>query len=120
MVLSYTTSPAYHEMEEKTSRYQAAHFAEGHYIQIEVAGRTSVSHDPALAKSFLSFMVSPAFQDIIPTTNWMLPAAKTDQPLPDAFKTLVHPEKTFLMSPEEVQKNRKAWVDEWAAAMGAK
>ena len=120
MVLSYTTSPAYHEMEEKTSRYQAASFSEGHYIQIEVAGMTATSKDPALAKSFLSFMVSPAFQDIIPTTNWMLPAAKTDQSLPDAFNKLVQPAKTFLMTPDEVQKNRKAWVDEWVAAMGAK
>ncbi len=120
MVLSYTTSPAYHEMEEKTSRYQAASFSEGHYIQVEVAGMTATSKDPALAKSFLSFMVSPAFQDIIPTTNWMLPAAKMDQPLPDAFNKLVQPAKTFLMSPDEVQKNRKAWVDEWVAAMGAK
>lgn len=120
MVLSYTTSPAYHEMEEKTSRYQAASFSEGHYIQVEVAGMTATSKDQALAKSFLSFMVSPAFQDIIPTTNWMLPAAKMDQPLPDAFNKLVQPAKTFLMSPDEVQKNRKAWVDEWVAAMGAK
>jgi len=120
MVLSYTTSPAYHEMEEKTSRYQAASFSEGHYIQIEVAGMTATSKDPALAKSFLSFMVSPAFQDIIPTTNWMLPAAKMDQPLPDAFNKLVQPAKTFLMSPDEVEKNRKAWVAEWVAAMGAK
>ncbi len=120
MVLSYTTSPAYHEMEEKTSRYQAASFSEGHYIQIEVAGMTATSKDPALAKSFLSFMVSPAFQDIIPTTNWMLPAAKMDQPLPDAFNKLVQPAKTFLMTPDKVQKNRKAWVDEWVAAMGAK
>ena len=120
MVLSYTTSPAYHEMEEKTSRYQAASFSEGHYIQIEVAGMTATSKDPALAKSFLSFMVSPAFQDIIPTTNWMLPAAKMDQPLPEAFNKLVQPAKTFLMTPDEVQKNRKAWVDEWVAAMGAK
>ncbi|MET3615435.1 thiamine transport system substrate-binding protein [Rhizobium aquaticum] len=120
MVLSYTTSPAYHEMEEKTSRYQAASFSEGHYVQVEVAGLTATSKDPALAKSFLSFMVSPAFQDIIPTTNWMLPAAKMDQPLPDAFAKLVQPAKTFLMLPDEVQKNRKAWVDEWVAAMGAK
>ncbi|WP_372983257.1 thiamine ABC transporter substrate binding subunit, partial [Marinobacter sediminum] len=30
MILSYSTSPAYHMAIDKTERYQAAHFAEGH------------------------------------------------------------------------------------------
>lgn len=120
MVLSYTTSPVYHEMEENTSRYQAASFSEGHYVQVEVAAMTKTSHDPALAKKFLEFMISPAFQDIIPTTNWMFPAAKTSKPLPEAFKKALHPKKTFLMPPQEVADHRKAWVAEWVSAMGAK
>lgn len=120
MVFSYVTSPAYHVMEEKTERYQAADFSEGHYIQIEVAGLTKSAPDKALAKSFLSFMVSPAFQDLIPTTNWMMPAAATSTPLPEAFNKLVSPKKTFLMSSDEVAHNRKAWVDEWLAAMSMK
>lgn len=62
-------------------------------------------------------MVSPAFQDIIPTTNWMMPAAKTSQPLPDAFNKLVQPTKTFLMGSDQVAKNRQAWIDEWLTAM---
>jgi hypothetical protein len=41
MVLSYTTSPAYHMIAEDTDRYQAAAFSEGHYMQIEVAGMTT-------------------------------------------------------------------------------
>ncbi len=117
MVLSYVTSPAYHIDQEKTERYKAADFEEGHYIQVEVAGMVKSAHDPDLAKSFLSFMVSPAFQDIIPTTNWMMPAAATSKALPDAFGKLITPKKTFLMSPEEVAKNRKAWIDEWLGAM---
>ncbi len=117
MVLSYTTSPAYHMVAESTDRYQAASFSEGHYIQIEVAAISSASHDKALARQFLSFMISPAFQNIIPTTNWMMPAAATSEPLPDAFSKLVNPAKTFLMSPEDVARNRKAYVDEWLQAM---
>ena len=62
-------------------------------------------------------MVTPGFQDTIPTNNWMMPASATSEPLPDAFGKLVAPEKTFLMSPDEVAKNRKAWIDEWLAAM---
>ncbi|MDI7864874.1 thiamine ABC transporter substrate binding subunit [Rhizobiaceae bacterium n13] len=120
MVLSYTTSPAYHMVAEDTSRYQAASFSEGHYIQIEVAGLVKSAHEPGLAKQFLSFMISPGFQDAIPTNNWMMPVAATSEPLPDAFGKLVNPQKTFLMSPEEVAANRKAWIDEWLAAMSVR
>jgi thiamine transport system substrate-binding protein len=117
MVLSYTTSPAYHMVAENTDRYQAASFAEGHYIQIEVAGLLKNAPEKDLAKSFLSFMLTPGFQDAIPENNWMMPAAATSAPLPEAFSKLVVPTKTFLMSPEEVAKNRKAWIDEWLTAM---
>jgi thiamine transport system substrate-binding protein len=104
-------------MEEKTDRYQAAYFSEGHYLQIEVAGMLKASTHKNLAREFLRFMVSPAFQDIIPTTNWMLPAARTDKPLPAAFDKRVKPDHTFLFPPEKVDENRKAWIDEWLAAM---
>ncbi|KSV61715.1 thiamine ABC transporter substrate binding subunit [Ensifer sp. ENS08] len=117
MVLSYTTSPAYHMVAENTERYQAAAFSEGHYIQIEVAGMTKNAKEPELAKQFLAFMTGPDFQSIIPTTNWMMPVAATKEPLPDAFNKLVKPENTFLLPSEEVAKNRKAWIDEWLAAM---
>lgn len=117
MVLSYTTSPAYHMVAENTDRYQAAAFSEGHYIQIEVAGMTKSAKEPDLAKQFLAFMTGPEFQSIIPTTNWMMPVAATKEPLPDAFGKLVNPEKTFLLPSEEVAANRKAWIDEWLAAM---
>ncbi len=117
MVLSYTTSPAYHMVAEETERYQAAAFSEGHYIQIEVAGLTKSAPQKELARQFLSFMLTPGFQDTIPTNNWMMPVAATSEPLPAAFGKLVSPEKTFLMTPDEVARNRKAWIDEWVAAM---
>lgn len=117
MVLSYTTSPAYHMVEEKTDRYQAAAFSEGHYIQIEVAGLTKSSHDPALAKAFLAYLTGSEAQTVLPVTNWMMPVATPASPLPDAFSKLVSPERTLLILSEDVAKNRKAWVDEWLAAM---
>ena len=117
MVLSYTTSPAYHIMEEKTDRYRAAKFSGGHYLQIEVAGMIAHTAHKELAQRFLRFMISPAFQDVIPTTNWMLPAAPTDTPLPAAFDKRVKPDRALLFPPETVDAKRKAWVDEWLAAM---
>ena len=117
MVLSYTTSPAYHMVAEETNRYQAAEFAEGHYLQIEVAGLLANAPDTDLARQFLSFMMTPGFQNEIPTNNWMMPAAPVTMELPDAFSKLVSPEKTFLYSADEVAQNRAGWIDEWLAAM---
>ncbi len=50
LVLSYTTSPAYHIMEEKKDNYAAADFTEGHYMQVEVAGQLATSKQPKLAE----------------------------------------------------------------------
>jgi thiamine transport system substrate-binding protein len=118
MVLSYTTSPAYHMIAENNSRYQAAAFEEGHYLQIEVAAKTLRAKDNPLADKFLAFMVSPVFQDIIPENNWMFPAGKTSAPLNPVFDKMVKPSKTFLYSAAEVSANRKAWIDEWQKALG--
>ena len=117
MVLSYTTSPAYHVIAEKSDRYKAAAFSEGHYMQIEVAGMTKKGTENPLSARFLAFMTGPAFQDAIPETNWMFPAAKTSEPLDPAFDALVKPAKSLLFSPDEVAANRKAWVEEWMTAM---
>ena len=117
MVLSYTTSPAYHRIEEDTDRYKAASFKEGHYLEIEVAARTKKGAGNPLAKEFLSFMTAAKFQDAIPETNWMYPAGKTDEPLNPVFGDLVDPAKTLKFSSEKVAQNRKAWIDEWLSAM---
>ncbi|MBM3519713.1 MAG: thiamine ABC transporter substrate binding subunit [Alphaproteobacteria bacterium] len=117
MVLSYTTSPAYHMIVENSARFQAASFAEGHYLQIEVAGLIENSPRRALAEKFLRFMMEPGFQDEIPTNNWMFPAGTTSSPLPEAFGKLVKPERTLYYAPEEVASNHRAWIDEWLNAV---
>jgi thiamine transport system substrate-binding protein len=118
MVLSYTTSPAYHEIAEKSTRYQALAFPEGHPMQVEIAAKLAQASNPALADTFLAFMLTSAFQDYVPTGNWMLPAAPTSTPLPPEFDKLVKPARTLDVAPEAVAANRRAWTDEWLAAMG--
>ncbi|WP_139973802.1 thiamine ABC transporter substrate binding subunit [Ochrobactrum sp. CGA5] len=116
MVLSYTTSPAYHMIAEKTERYKALAYPEGNYLQIELAAQTTTGAKNPLAQEFLAFMTGAGFQDVIPETNWMYPAGKTSTPLSAAFDTLAKPDKTLLLPSDEVAKNRKSWVDEWLAA----
>ncbi|MFO1349711.1 MAG: thiamine ABC transporter substrate binding subunit [Gammaproteobacteria bacterium] len=118
LVLSYTTSPAYHLIAENKDNYAAADFKEGHYLQIEVAGMLKSSAQPELAKRFLAFVVTQAFQEQIPTTNWMYPVIALPNGLPKGFETLVQPSKALAYAPAEVAANRKRWIEEWLEALG--
>ena len=117
MVLSYTTSPAYHMIAEQEDRYQAADFAEGHYMQVEVAAMTRATDDPELARRFLAFMLSPGFQGAIPTGHWMFPVVDLPDGLPEAYGKLIDPAKPLLFPASEVAAERKAWVEEWLQAV---
>ena len=117
MVLSYTTSPAYHMIVEKKERYQAAAFAEGHYLQVEIAGLMAQAKQPKLAREFMAFMIAPGFQDAIPTGNWMFPVSAPSAGLPPEFDRLVKPAKTLLLPSDEVAAKRRTWTDEWLRAM---
>jgi thiamine transport system substrate-binding protein len=116
MVLSYSTSPAYHVATEKKANYKAAEFAEGHYLHLELAGMTRTAKDPALAKRFLSFVLSDAFQSAMPEGNWMFPVVAPAGGLPPSFSDLITPSKALRYTPEEVRENRRAFTDEWLNA----
>ncbi|UWH27480.1 thiamine ABC transporter substrate binding subunit [Aeromonas veronii] len=115
MVLSYTTSPAYHLIAENKPQYQAAAFEEGHYRQVEVAAKLKSAKQEKLADQFLQFMVSPAFQQEIPTGNWMYPVI--DTPLPKGFEQMITIAKPLAFSSDEVAANRKGWIREWLQAV---
>jgi thiamine transport system substrate-binding protein len=117
MVLSYTTSPAYHAVVEGETFITAAPFTDGHYLQMELAAVTASSAQPELARRFIAYLTGEAAQSAIPTTNWMFPVNR-DVELPDAFGTLIQPQRTLVFSADEAQANRKAWIAEWLAVMG--
>ncbi|WP_408581935.1 thiamine ABC transporter substrate binding subunit [Obesumbacterium proteus] len=115
LVLSYTTSPAYHIIEEKKENYAAAEFSEGHYLQVEVAAQLAGSKQPQLAQKFMQFITTPAFQNEMPTGNWMYPVIKTT--LPAGFEQLKVPAKALEFTPNEVAQNRATWIRSWQAAV---
>jgi len=116
-VLSYTTSPAYHLIAEEDDSKVAWAFEEGHYMQVEVAGKLAGTDQPELADQFMAFMVSEGFQTVIPTTNWMYPAVTPAGGLPEGFDTLITPQTSLLLSPEDAAAKRDAALDEWRTAL---
>ncbi len=117
MVLSYTTSPAYHLIAESDDTKAAAPFSEGHMLQIEVAGKLASSDQGGLADQFLQFLAGDAAQAAIPATNWMYPAVMPATGLPEGFGTLIQPAKTLFLTPDEVGAIRDQAVAEWQAAL---
>lgn len=115
MVLSYTTSPAYHAISENKDNYAYAPFSEGYVAQVEVAGLLKSSDQPDLAKSFLAYLTTPEAQKIIPTTNWMYPVIDIGADLPAAFGK--PPEKVLPIDEAALAANGRAWVDAALAAL---
>nr|WP_274615712.1 thiamine ABC transporter substrate binding subunit [Vibrio parahaemolyticus] len=115
LVLSYTTSPAYHLIAENDLKFATANFSEGHYMQVEVAAKVKGSKNSELADKFMDFILSDEFQSAMPTGNWMYPV--TDVELPKGFETLSVPSKSLSFSADEVAKMRKSWIREWQSAL---
>jgi len=112
MVLSYTTSPAYHVEYENTKRYRAAIFKEGNYLQIEGMGILKGARNEKLAKKFIDFILTEDFQGEIPLTNWMFPVNQNVK-LPASFKYAPKPEKTLSINTYEIKKNQENWINRW-------
>lgn len=116
MVLSYTTSPAYHIINDGTDKHKAAIFAEGHLAHVEMAGVIAHSAELKLARAFVAHLQSKEVQSIIPTTNWMFPI-RDDVPLPEAFQNLAASKQLFLSDPDKSNEARKDRIQRWKTAL---
>lgn len=85
LVISYTTSPAYHQEYEQSSRFRALVFPEGHIRQIEGAGMVRGAGNQDGAAAFLDFLISSEAQNVLPLTQWMYPV-NASVPLPDSYR----------------------------------
>jgi len=117
MVLSYTTSPAYHIIAEEDRTKKAAIFPEGHYFMVELAAKVAGTDQPELADDFMAFILSEDFQSMIATGNWSIPAALPRDGWPDGFKELDLPEKVLFYSEDEAAALRDTAIDAWRRAL---
>ena len=113
MVLSYTTSPAYHIIAEEDETKKAAIFPEGHYLMVELAAKVAGSDQPELAQAFMDFVLSEDFQSMIATGNWSFPAALPREQWPEGFRQLDLPETVFFYSEDEAAALRDTAIAAW-------
>ncbi|MFQ6551004.1 thiamine ABC transporter substrate binding subunit [Aestuariibius insulae] len=117
MVLSYTTSPAYHISAEGDETKVAAIFEEGHYFMAEVAAKVAGTDQPELADQFMAFILTPAFQEIIPEGNWSYPAKLPRDQWPEVFRNLPEPSTALFYTEQEAAERRDDVIETWRSAL---
>lgn len=113
LVLSYSTSPLYHQWHEKTEDYVAASFEEGHLVQVEIAALLKSSKNQPLAKQFLLFLQQPEAQKIISFNN-VMKAVNAEQ-ADVLFKTL--PVYNIIPFSQPNAESVKNWLNIWQTAV---
>lgn len=117
VVLSFTTSPAYHIIAEEDLTKSAMIFEEGNYFMVELAAKLASSVQPELADQFMAFILTEDFQSMIPTTNWSFPAALPEYQWPEGFRDLPAPETVLFYTEDEAAAVRDHAIDAWRNAL---
>lgn len=117
LVLSYTTSPAYHIIAEEDETKVAAIFPEGHYFMVETAAKLAGTKNDELADRFMEFILTDEFQSMIPTSNWSFPAALPESEWPEVFQTLPRPETVLFYDEDEAAALRESAIEAWRTAL---
>lgn len=117
MVLSYTTSPAYHMFAEEDFTKKAALFPEGHYFMVETVAKVAKTDQPELADRFMAYVMSTDFQTLIPTANWSLPSALPQDQWPEGWAELPLPEKVLFYNETEAAALQDKAIEAWRSAL---
>ncbi len=115
IVVSYASSPPAEVLfsETPTTTAPTGVVTAGCYRQIEYAGVLAGTDHPREARQLIDFMVSRIFQEDIPLNMFVFPA-NVEAELPAAFVEYTQlPESPSIMSPDEVEANREAWLEAW-------
>jgi thiamine transport system substrate-binding protein len=99
LVLSYSTSPFYHQEYENIYNYKALIFPEGHMKENEYVIIPKDSKQKIIAEKFLSFLNTEEIQKIIAKSNIMYPIL--DSATPSKMKDLQKPNEVMGMSTNE-------------------
>jgi len=117
IVVSYSSSPPFEVIESKspdTIPQTAVITSDGScYRQIEFVGILRGSKNQDLAKKWIDFMLSPAFQEDMPLQMYVFPVNQNAK-LDETFqKYLSIPEQPAYVSPDDIAANRETWINAW-------
>ena len=111
LVLSYSTSPFYHQEYEDEYKYKAIEFTDGHLATKEIVYVRPDSEKQKLGKEFVEFMMRDDIQKIIAQMNIMYPASENDNNIPDKMRQLKKPKELEYDDFLEAEPLIKIWLE---------
>jgi len=111
LVLSYSTSPFYHQEYEDEYKYKAIEFTDGHLVTKEIVYVRPDSEKQNLGKEFIEFMMRDDIQKIIAQMNIMYPARENDNNIPDRMRKLKKPKEIKYDNFLEAEPLIKIWLE---------
>ena len=111
LVLSYSTSPFYHQEYEDEYKYKAIEFTDGHLATKEIVYVRPDSEKQKLGKEFVEFMMRDNIQKIIAQMNIMYPARENDNNIPDRMRKLKKPKEIKYDNFLEAEPLIKIWLE---------
>ena len=111
LVLSYSTSPFYHQEYEDEYKYKAIEFTDGHLVTKEIVYVRPDSEKQNLGKEFIEFMMRDNIQKIIAQMNIMYPAKENDNNIPDRMRELKKPKEIKYDNFLEAEPLIKIWLE---------
>ena len=111
LVLSYSTSPFYHQEYEDEYKYKAIEFTDGHLVTKEIVYVRPDSEKQNLGKEFIEFMMRDNIQKIIAQMNIMYPARENDNNIPDRMRKLKKPKEIKYDNFLDAEPLIKIWLE---------
>ncbi|MEZ4869241.1 MAG: thiamine ABC transporter substrate-binding protein [Caldilineaceae bacterium] len=121
LVVSYTSSPPADVLYASDGRTEPAsvnlNLPGGVFRQIEFVGVVKGAKQPELARKFIDFMLSPAFQADMPLQMFVYPVVP-GTPLPDLFVAFAEtPSDPAQLDAATIDANREKWLAAWTDVM---
>ncbi|MBI5876946.1 MAG: thiamine ABC transporter substrate-binding protein [Chloroflexi bacterium] len=86
------------------------------FRQIEFVGVLKGAKNPDLARKFVDFMLSKAFQEDIPGQMFVYPVM-ADAKLPDFYSWAQKADKPAAVTADAIDANREKWISAWTDAV---
>ena len=115
IVTSYSTSPIaeYIFADPPVTQPPTGVIGDSCFRSIEFVGILRGTDSPVASAMLIDFLTSTYFQELIPETNFVLPANRNAD-LPEVFNQFLQTDvEAVILEPDLIEEKRNVWTEKW-------